>query len=66
MTISKIVPIRDVMPIGKPQDPPPAARRCGANTPVTWGDLYLIFHEAGQASLAETVLDKILTIDSAA
>lgn len=65
MTTPKIVPIRDIMPVGKPMDPPPMAKRCGANTAVTWGDLYLLFESVGHAPLAEAVLDKILKIDAA-
>ncbi|QYO75341.1 hypothetical protein [Devosia salina] len=62
MTESKIVPIRDVMPIGKPVAPP---RPCAANTPVTWGELYLLFSET-HPDLAEVVLDKIVELDAAA
>lgn len=64
--MSKIIPIRDVMPIGRPADPPPAARApCGANTPVTWGELYLLFVEARQAGLADAVFAKIIALDGA-
>lgn len=64
MSDSKIVPISPIMPIGKPIDPPPMARRCASNTPVTWGELYALFDAAGQAKLAEATLDKIFELDA--
>jgi hypothetical protein len=61
--MSNIVPISPVLSIGKLQDPPPVARRAGANTPVTWGELYLLFTEAGQVPLVQATLAKIAEID---
>lgn len=60
-----IVPIRDIMPIGRPIDPPPLTRRAGANTPVTWGDLFLLLEERPH-DLRNAVLAKIIEIDGAA
>lgn len=60
MTESKIVPIRDVMPVGKPVAAP---RPCGANTPATWGGLYLMYSELGKTAEAEWCLDHIMQLD---
>lgn len=41
--------------------PPP--QPCGANTPVTWGELYLLLKDR-QPSVAAAVLIKILELDA--
>lgn len=59
-TDSKIVPISPIMSVG----PVPKTKpRCGANTPVTWGELYLMFTEMGRHDMANAALEKIVTID---
>ena len=61
MTESKVVPIRDVMPVGRPAAPP--KRPCGANAPVTWGGLYLMYNDLGKHAEAEWCLDHIMQLD---
>jgi hypothetical protein len=41
------------------------ARTAGANTPVSWGAMYLMFLELGRYAEANYCLDHILKIDSA-
>lgn len=55
-TNTAIVPIR---PATKPRSAP-----CGANTPITWGDLFLIL-ENHPADLQMAVLRKIAELDAA-
>lgn len=40
-------------------------RIAGANQPVTWGAMYLMFLEAGRYDLANWCLDHILKLDAA-
>ena len=42
--------------------PPPAP--CGANTPITWGELYILLHKH-QPVVAADVLKRIVEIDRA-
>lgn len=40
------------------------SKKAGANTPVTWGAMYLMFLELGRFDLANYCLDHIVAIDS--
>ncbi|WP_160194673.1 hypothetical protein [Devosia riboflavina] len=44
--------------------PVAVTKPCGANTPVTWGELFLLLEERPK-DLQQAILEKIMALDAA-
>lgn len=47
-----------------PKGQQPKPRQAGANAPVSWGGLYLLFVSLGNQEAADYCLDQIIALDS--